>query len=78
MATKILLKKDEISKIDISNLNKYVEWHKENFKFFNKEPGIEHYKLLAYLSKTLGCKKLVEFGTFVGFGTVAMSYDETK
>lgn len=78
MATKIVLDKDEIEGIDLSHLNQYVEWHKENFQYFNLEPGKEHYKLLAWLSKTLGCKKLVEFGTYIGQGTVALSYDESK
>lgn len=78
MAERIVLDKDEIGDVDLSGLNKYVEWHKENFQYFNLGPGKEHYKLLAYLSKTLGCKKLVEFGTYIGQGTVALSYDETK
>ena len=78
MATKIVLNKDKIAETDLSHLNQYVEWHKDNFQYFNLDPSKEHYKLLAYLSKTLSCKKLVEFGTYIGQGTVALSYDDSK
>jgi predicted O-methyltransferase YrrM len=78
MATIITLDKDKIAETDLSPLNQYVEWHKDNFQYFNLGPGKEHYKLLAYLSKTLNCKKLVELGTYIGQGTVALSYDESK
>lgn len=76
-AKKIVLNKTEIDSIDLSTLNKYVEWH-SNFQYFNLEAGKEHYKLLAYLSKTLECKKLIDIGTYLGYSAVALSFDDSK
>ena len=74
----IVLDKKEIDAIDLSPLDKYVEWNKHNFQYFNLEAGKEHYKLLAYFSKVLTCKKLVDIGTYLGFSSVALSYDTEK
>lgn len=75
---KIVLNKQVIDAIDLTPLNQYVEWNKNNFQYFNLEGGKEHYKILAYFSKTLKCKKLVDIGTYLGFSSVALSYDDSK
>ena len=78
MVQKIVLDKETIDAIDLTPLNKYVEWNKNNFQYFNLEAGKEHYKLLAYFSKVLKCKSLIDIGTYLGFSAAAMSYDESK
>lgn len=75
---KITLNKAVIDEIDLTPLNKYVEWNKNNFQYFNLEAGKEHYKICAYLSKTLTCKKIIDLGTYMGFSATALSFDDTK
>jgi predicted O-methyltransferase YrrM len=74
----IILNKDAINQIDLSELNEYVDWHTDNFQYFNMEAGKEHYKVLAYISKVLNMKKLIDIGTYLGFSSVALSYNHTN
>lgn len=74
----LVLQKDDINDIDLSSLNKYVDWNSNNFQYFNLEAGKEHYKLLAYLSETLECSKIVDIGTYLGYSAVALSYNDQK
>lgn len=73
----INLTAEEINAIDLSSLNQYIEWSK-NSKYFNLDAGQEHYKLLALLSKKLGCKRLVDIGHYHGFSSVALSFSDDK
>jgi len=75
---KIILNKDVINAIDLATLEKYIEWKPEFVQYFNKDVGTEHYKLLAYLSTQIQSPKIIEIGTFVGNGTNALSYNESK
>lgn len=75
---KITLSKKEINAIDLSSLFEYVEWHKDNFKYFNLDAGIEHYRLLAYLSTVIPSTNLIDIGTYLGFSAVALSYNNSK
>jgi predicted O-methyltransferase YrrM len=74
----IVLDKNAINDIDLTPLGKYVDWNTNNYQFFNLEAGKEHYKLLAYLSQTLNCPKLVEIGTYLGYSAVAFSINPNK
>ncbi len=70
----ITLSKDAINNMDLSCLNEFVEWHKDNYKYFNMSAGTEHYKLLSYLSTVISCSKIIDIGTFLGFSAVALSF----
>jgi len=74
----ITLNKDIINAIDLEPLEKYIEWKPEFVQYFNKDVGTEHYKLLAYLSTQIQSPKIIEIGTFIGLGTTALSYNESK
>lgn len=74
----LVLEKATIDNIDLSSLSKYVDWNANNFQYFNLEAGKEHYKLLAYLSQTLKCRKLVDIGTYLGYSAVALSFNDQK
>jgi predicted O-methyltransferase YrrM len=58
-------------------LKQYIEWS-PNSQYFSLDSGTEHYKLLAYLSKELQCKKIIDIGHYHGFSSVALSYDNSK
>jgi len=76
--TQLVLQKDKIAAIDLSLLNSFVEWNQRGFEYFNQEPGREIYKLLAYLSCEIKCKKIIDIGTYMGFSSVALAYDDSK
>lgn len=71
----IKLNKKEINEIDLSELNKYIEWNTKNFEYFNLEAGKEHYKIIAYLT---GCmnndKPVCDIGTYFGFSALALAF----
>jgi hypothetical protein len=74
----IVLSNEIIDAIDLTKLNKYVEWNSDNFKYFNLEAGKEHYKLLAYLSTVITSKKIIDIGTYFGFSATAFAYNKDK
>lgn len=45
---------------------------------FHKSPGIQHYKLLAYLSSLFNDVTIIEIGTHVGESAVALSYNKNN
>lgn len=74
----LIFKKKIIDQIDLSSLEKYVAWSKNDVQYLNMESGKEHYKLLAYLSTILNCKNIVEIKTGYTLGTTALSYSSDK
>lgn len=74
----IVLSKETIDAIDLTSVNNYVEWNKDNFQYFNLEAGKEHYKLLAYLSTVISSKKIIDIGTYFGFSATAFAYNKDK
>jgi len=77
MAQVITLNHAVIDSFDLSQLQKYTSWH-TNTQYFNLSPGKEHYKLLAFFSKTMTCPTLIDVGTYLGYSAIAMSYDSSK
>lgn len=73
----ITLNKTVIDAVDLSHLRKYIEWH-ENSRYFELEAGKEHYKLLAYLSTQMTCKRILDIGCYLGQSSCAMSISEGK
>lgn len=68
------MKKKDIEKIDLTELSNYIT-NEESKKFFLEGAGKEHYKLLAYLSKSVDGITITEFGTFRGCSALALAYN---
>lgn len=75
--TTIELNFDTVNSVDMMNLYQYADWTSLS-DFFKMDAGVEHYKLLAYLAKTLKCTKFVDIGTYVGLSALALSTDASK
>jgi len=78
--TKIIeLNKTQIDAIDLTEIDKYIEWNKKNYDFFKLEAGKEHYKLLSYISTCFNSNDiLIDIGTYFGFSALALSYNKGK
>lgn len=64
-----------IKDVDISKLTPYTKWH-PHYIYFPREMGLEHYKLLAYLSSQCeNGEKVYDIGTFVGYSALALAYN---
>jgi hypothetical protein len=46
--------------------------------FFFDKPGVEHYRLLSYLSSKFNNIKIFDVGTFLGYSALALSYNENN
>lgn len=73
----INLSKDAVDEMQLGHLVKFVDWH-ESRSFFSQGAGHEHYKLLAYLSTQLHCKRILDIGTYFGHSCNALSYAPDK
>ena len=67
-----------VKKIDLSPLYPLAVDNPDNRRLLRGEAGVEHYKLLAWLSKKFDNATLVEIGTLGGLGTIALSYNKTN
>lgn len=65
----------DIEKIDLENISLHIE-EEEFRKYFTSSPGIEHYKLLAYISTTYTDSILLDVGTYKGCSALALSYNQ--
>lgn len=74
---RITLTRSAIEAVDIGSLLPYVSWN-DHKRFFPSPPGQEHYRLLAYLSTQIKCKRIIDIGTYLGSSAVALSLDMTK
>lgn len=75
----IVIDKDKISSIDLTPLNKYVEWNKTHSKYFLLDAGSEHYKLIAYIAGFIPkYSYLIDIGTYYGFSSLALAKDYDK
>lgn len=77
--TKIIeLSKNIIDSIDLSILDKYIEWNKNSI-YFNLEVGKEHYKTMAYIASCLDKEiPVIDIGTYFGFSAAALNFDGNK
>jgi predicted O-methyltransferase YrrM len=65
----------KIAQTDISECAKMTRWH-TNSKYFEQEPGKEHYRLLAYISSLLPPgTAIADVGTYLGFSALALSHN---
>lgn len=68
---------DKIQKIDLDDLSLLIE-ESEFRNYFISNPGLEHYKLLAYISSLYNDTTLIELGTYKGCSALALSYNGTN
>jgi FkbM family methyltransferase len=68
-----LLSFDSISSLNLSKFK-----HISLCDDFYKNPGNEHYKLLAYISTLFNNINIIEIGTHVGESAIALSYNENN
>lgn len=73
----ITLTRSVVDAVDLGHLVKYIDWH-DNRRYFNQAAGQEHYKLLAYLSTQLQCKRIIDIGSYLGHSCNALSYDVNR
>lgn len=69
---------DQIKSMDISKLYPLAADNADNRRLLHGEAGVEHYKLLAWLSEQFDDSIIVEIGTLGGLGTIALSYNPTN
>ena len=67
---------EDASPINLSHLSNFVSFAPQAKYYFGLDAGVEHYKLLALLSKNLPEGSLaVDLGTFYGASALAMSFN---
>ena len=72
----ITFNKNNISSVNIGPLEKYFHWCQSNKMYFTMKPGEEHYRLLAWISKNLDAKHIVDIGTQFGLSALALGLNE--
>jgi predicted O-methyltransferase YrrM len=71
----IALNKHEVNQIDLTHLAHFLQWNPTYQQYFLQDAGKEPYKLIAFLSKTIG-GMVVDMGTLYGSSALALSYNE--
>jgi hypothetical protein len=67
--------KTELNKIDLSHLEPLLAKQRQDDGYFQRPAGVEHYKLLAWISQQIDGGLITEIGTLDGMGLVALSYN---
>lgn len=68
-----MIKKEDIELINLQKIKK-----NNNISEFYADPGIEHYKLLAYLSTLFNETHIIDIGTHQGTSAKALSYNSSN
>lgn len=64
-----------VQSVDLSQLAPFTRWH-ANHIFFEREMGVEHYRLLAYLSSQCNDGDIIyDIGTYLGYSALAMAHN---
>ncbi len=66
---------EEVKAIDLSPFYDLATDNDDNRRFLKEEAGVEHYKLLAWISTQYVGTTIVEIGTLGGLGTIALSFN---
>ncbi len=69
---------EEIQAIDISHLYPLARDNDDNRRLLQGDAGIEHYKLLAWISRQFNNETIIEVGTLGGLGTIALSENQSN
>lgn len=64
--------------IDMEKFNDLTMFDSEYQLFFKKNSGVEHYRLLAYISKLFNDSILFDIGTNRGYSAIALSANPTN
>ncbi len=67
---------EEVMDMDISSLYALASDNDDNRRLLEGEAGVEHYKLLAWISMQFVGAKITEVGTLGGLGTIALSFNK--
>lgn len=67
---------EEVNAIDLSPWYDLITTNNENY--LAQPAGVEHYKLLGWLSNQFDDTTIVEIGTLSGFGTIALSMNQSN
>jgi hypothetical protein len=59
----------------ITQINKYIPYLVGDYEYFTNQPGLAHYRTLAYLSTLFNNEKIVEIGTRFGSSAMCLSYN---
>lgn len=66
---------DNVNNVSLDSLNSMADWH-HHYQFFHLNPGVEHYKLLSYLSFQFPPGTTVyDIGTFLGYSALTLSHN---
>lgn len=70
----LLIVNNAIKNEDLTPISKYVAWNSQSCGYFLMEAGIEHYKMLSYLSKQFPTGTvLCDIGTYRGCSAAALT-----
>lgn len=69
---------EELDAIDLSRFLPYVNNRFGYSQYFLKDSGIEHYRLLAYISMLYKKSHLLDVGTNLGFSALALSFNRSN
>lgn len=67
-----------LNSIDISNLEQFLAPQRVNEGFFSRPAGVEHYRLLAWLSEQFQDTTITEIGTLDGMGLTALCHNPSN
>jgi len=56
----------------------FLDINETHASFFFEKPGVEHYRLLSYLSTKFNNVKIFDVGTSLGYSALALSYNENN
>jgi len=70
----MLVTKEELTKVDFSSFKERYEATEINWSEFYNNAGVEHYKLLAYLSTQYAGRDIIDIGTHRGASSIALAY----
>ena len=68
---------ENINSIDLTQLSNLIK-NNEHRGYFLEKAGIEHYKLIAYISTMFDNSNLIDVGTYKGNSALAMSYNSSN
>lgn len=67
--------KDQLDSIDLNDYRKITDSINTPKEWFYMQSGVEHYRLLAFISGLFENESLLDIGTYQGSSSIAMSYN---
>jgi hypothetical protein len=68
---------EKINSINLTELSKLIK-NNEHRGYFLEKAGVDHYKLIAYMSSMFENSNLLDIGTYKGNSSLAMSYNSSN